>query len=85
MTEVIALRHKQTALLNGDGTATVMGECMVTGEPYQVTVPAAGLAQWIAGAHIQTVMPEVSQGDREFLISGTSPKGWDLLFGEEED
>ena len=32
--------------------------------------------------HIQEVFPYLSDDDREFLISGTTPEEWDSLFGD---
>jgi hypothetical protein len=58
------------------------GNCTVTGQPYQVTVPADAVAAWWQGVFIQDAMPGVSPGDREFLVSGISPAGWDRIFQE---
>lgn len=74
-----------TITRNENGTVTVASTCGVTGKPYSVTVRASGFDAWQAGDFIQRAMPDVSEGDREFLISGTSPEGWKELFGEEDD
>lgn len=37
------------------------------------------------GALIQRCLPMLSADDRERLISGTCPKCWDILFGDEEE
>ncbi len=58
----------------------VRGPCNVTGQIYMATYPKDGIDKWLAGAFIQDAMPDVNAGDREFLISGTSPAGWDKLF-----
>jgi hypothetical protein len=42
------------------------------------------LAAWRAGALIQNVMPQLTDCEREFLISGMLPGEWEKLFGEEE-
>ena len=34
--------------------------------------------------NIQVCLPELSDEDREFLISGLSPEGWHEIFGEAE-
>lgn len=34
---------------------------------------------------IQRAFPKLSADDREFLISGTTPEEWDVLFAEDED
>jgi hypothetical protein len=66
-------------------TYTFTGPCGVTKKSYSVTVPAAGLYKYNNGAYIQAAFPKLSADDREFLISGTSPEGWDQLFGKEEE
>lgn len=35
---------------------------------------------WLAGGHIQTVMPHLTDDDREFLISGCTKEDFDTLF-----
>lgn len=68
---------------NGDDTVTVTGRCIVTQKEHSVTVPAKGYYDWREGRLIQDAMPNVSSDDREFLISGTSPEGWDTMFGKD--
>ena len=60
---------------------TIKGTCVVTGKPHKVTVPRDGYLRWKKGGLIQKAMPEVSEDDREFLISGISPEGWKQIFG----
>ncbi len=57
------------------------GNCRITGIHYKVRVPAAALFEYRQGARIQDAMPMVSSEDREFLLSGVSPAGWDKMFG----
>lgn len=70
---------------NGDGTATISGRCIMTKEEYSVTAPEADCLVWLKGAFVQNAFPNMSAGDREFLISGISPKGWEQTFGPDED
>lgn len=49
-----------------------------------VVIDQAGLRAYRAGAHAQVAFPGLSADDREFLISGTSPEGWDRMFKEDE-
>jgi len=39
---------------------------------------------WSAGMYIQDAMPQLSDGEREFLMTGITPEEWDATFGEEE-
>jgi hypothetical protein len=64
---------------------TFTGPCVVTGEPYSVFIPAPELFAYRRGDKIQDAMPSVKPEDREFLMSGTSPEGWNQVFGPEED
>jgi hypothetical protein len=31
------------------------------------------------------MLPYLSDNDREFIISGTTPKGWDVMFEQQQD
>lgn len=64
---------------NGQHVFVFRGPCVVTGEEYEVVVPAEGLFRYRQGALIQDAFPEMSAGDREFLISGLSPVAFDLV------
>lgn len=59
----------------------VTGRCYVTGKPHSVSVPTKGLTEWLNGVLIGDAMPAVNKDDREFLLSGTSPEGWEKMFG----
>ena len=43
------------------------------------------LDRWLAGELIQDVMPELSDSDREFLISGSTDKEWKDTFQDDVD
>jgi hypothetical protein len=60
-------------------TYTFTGPCIVTGEEYSVTVKGPELFQ-MRQTNSMMALKSLDSGDREFLISGTSPKGWDKLF-----
>ena len=60
------------------------GKCRVTGKQWTVSVPGQELHQYRRGKHIQVAMPSLSAEDREFLLSGISPEGWDQYFGKEK-
>lgn len=77
------MKHNQSVQELENGIARVTGNCVFTGDTYQCDVPIAGLQRWLAGEPIQTAMPKVNPDDREFLISGISPKGWSKTFGGE--
>lgn len=66
-------------------TMTITKKCVHTGKPYSVTVDSEGYFRWVNGELAQRAFPYLSVADREFLISGISPEGWDQLFGNEEE
>lgn len=66
-------------------TVTLSGPCFVTKKLYSVTVKATQLQNYLNGAFAQNAFPNLSAEDREFLISGTSPEGWKILFGGSDD
>lgn len=70
-----------------DGKLTVItNTCPVCGHPGRVTgVDPAALNRWLAGAHIQDVMPKLSVADRELLMSGTHDDCFDSLFPPDEE
>ena len=72
------LRHGATYEDDGE-FVIIKGDCVFTGEFYQCRVLSEGFNKWLNGELIQIAMPEVSLDDREFLISGISPVGWDTL------
>ena len=41
--------------------------------------------EWQNGELIQRVFPEMSADEREILISGTHPKCWNEMFGDENE
>lgn len=61
------------------------GPCIVTGKTVTVDVPAEALYAYRQGALMQEAMPMLSDDDREFLITGMSPEGWQQTFGDEPE
>lgn len=46
-----------------------------------VVIPLLAWQAMEGGELIQNALPNISSDDREFLISGMSPEGWEKLFG----
>lgn len=69
---------------NGEHFYIFTGKCVKTHKEYSVKVPGKELYAYNQGALIQNAMPSVSRQDREFLISGFSPEGWNILFPPNE-
>jgi hypothetical protein len=79
------LRHGQQAeQCENPGYVKVTGVCYMLRTEYTAEYPAEGLTLWLEGSvFVQIALPNVSAGDREFLLSSASPEGWDELYGEE--
>jgi len=59
---------------------------MLTGITRTIDLPVteAQLKDWQKGMLIQHAMPHLTDGQREFIISGATDEEWDEAFGEEE-
>ena len=69
---------------NGRKSYVFSGLCTVTGVHHAVTVPDHELFAFRQTDRISE-FKSLSRDDREFLISGTSPLGWDILFGPDDN
>ncbi len=58
------------------------GPCIITKKQYTVKVPANELYAYNQGALIQDALLSVSVLDREFLMSGISPEGFNIVFNK---
>jgi hypothetical protein len=67
-------------------------KCLACGNNHELETPPEvsdedvlnAYKEWQMGAFIQDVMPWLSAGQREILISGISPECWEQMFGKEE-
>jgi hypothetical protein len=50
-----------------------------------VEVSAEGLARYRGGEVIQKAFPELSNGEREIILSGTHPECWEAMWAEDDD
>ena len=41
------------------------------------------IAAWNSGMYIQDAMPQLSDDEREFMMTGITPEEWDATFGED--
>lgn len=61
------------------------GPCKVTGKLYTVRIPGSALFAYRQGAYIQDAMWMLQPEDREFIMTGISPEGWEQLFGGDDE
>jgi len=59
---------------------------MVSGKVHamDLDVTQDQIAAWNSGMYIQDAMPQLSDDEREFMMTGITPEEWDATFGEEE-
>ena len=67
----------------------ISGHCVVTKQPHEISVLGTELDEWLdSDKSIQHCL-SCSGDDREFLMTGISPDGWEIMFpsvlGEEDD
>jgi hypothetical protein len=70
---------------NGKEWITFTGPYFGETEIHSVKVTAAALNKYRQGSTIQAAFPDLSVDDREFLMSGMSPKKWNDTFAMEDD
>jgi len=61
---------------------THSSSCVFCGKEHLTTVDKVKYQRWLGGERIQLVWPEMSDDDREILISGTCPDCWSNYMGE---
>lgn len=77
-----------STLFGDDGKRQTLrfdGPCIYCRKPQSVRVDAEAAMKFSEGMFAQDAFPELSPGEREFLISGICDKCWDKMFGEPED
>ena len=63
-------------------TITHVKLCSVTNEDYSVTVTRDQMYRHQNKELAQDVFPELSNEQREFIISGITPDEWNFIFGD---
>ncbi|MDE2027002.1 MAG: hypothetical protein KGJ11_00495 [Candidatus Omnitrophica bacterium] len=78
--ELVRFRYQRYFEPQGN-QVRIWGRCEVTGKNYEITVPTDEFFVYLQGdKNISEALKSVRKEDREFLLSGTSPEGWDILF-----
>ena len=57
------------------------GPCVITKEIYSVTIEAQNLFNFRQSDNVMEL--GLNEDDREFVMTGISPKGWEILFKED--
>ena len=81
------MKRQYELLQVGDSNIIAEGKCIYTGEAYR-TAPFT-LEGWQSWRYlripIQDALPELEAHDREFLMSGFSPVGWEEFYGTDDE
>lgn len=69
-----------------EDVATITVSSPVSGQRSRVSVPIEGLRRWLVDKDlIQSALPELTDSERELLMTGYTDDDWDEEFGEEFD
>ena len=61
-------------------------QCKQCGVVYQIIAEREDVNRWLSGSgYIQDLLPYLTAGERELLISGTCDVCWKSMFGSDED
>ena len=62
-------------------TMILKRQSVLTGNVNEMDIPVTHdqLAKWMAGSLIQDVMPNLSDDEREFIMTGITPSEWDAM------
>jgi len=86
---VLGLHKTELSLIPlTDESCEVTAKSSITGIMHTRRIPcsAGEIRYWQSSRRtVQSVLPELSPDDREFLISGITPEEWEQTFGQEED
>lgn len=83
--KLIELGGNEQTVEIGDNQYTYVKECEVTGKEYRVTITKEQYSRWKLGELIQNVLTDLSDEQRQFLISGNTPAEWKAIFPKEEE
>lgn len=62
----------------------IQKKCKACGKPHTIEVDDKKFQLWMSGkVHIQNALPNISDNDRELLLSGICGKCFDEIFKEE--
>jgi exosome complex RNA-binding protein Rrp4 len=67
-----------------DGDVIIGKICTVSGEKYFVKVPQKLMDRWKRGESVQNVFHMLDADQREFFMTGITPKEWEHMFGINE-
>jgi len=80
----VLLVGSQRLLRRLDMKFEITKNCVVTHKSYTVFVQLQDFVDWQERRKLaQNAFPYLSTADREFIISGISPDGWDQIFTED--
>lgn len=67
----------------GDGKLLIALHCWRCRERHEVVADAVALESWVGGTPAEEAMPELTDTERELLISATCDPCWDAVYGDD--
>ena len=77
------MRPHLTILSQDETTTHLRGRCPITQDSWELIVDTASMKRWDEGQLVQEAFANLSADDRELLLTGITPRGWDVLFSAE--
>jgi hypothetical protein len=80
-----------SAIAVGEAETQVSATSILSGKEHVMTLPidiedfTEGMARWGKGTLIQLAFPDLTDEQREFLMTGTTQQEWDIEFPPEEE
>ena len=90
MSRKLLPNQTRRTLISGDMEwDTISGPCAITGQDWSIEVLGAELNEWLSSDKLIQDCLSCDEDAREFLMTGISPAGWDIMFppivGEEDE
>lgn len=70
---------------NASETTRLMNTCTQCGKVSTTAVSTEGYQAWLSGVPIQVALSDLSDGEREMLLSGVCEACFDAMFPDDDD
>jgi hypothetical protein len=75
---------KNVTIKRQNGVITKTGICEVTGNVYSISFAESAYNAWQEGELIQNAFPNLSEDEREFIMTDITPSEWQKLFNDSD-
>jgi hypothetical protein len=77
LTPSLQAAHRHSITEEDTLTYTLEGHCPITKSPWTLKVNKKGYLAWVCGDLIQKALPDLTDDERELILSGISAEGWE--------